>query len=250
MNPDLLSEALDQLYAAPLERFVALRRELAAQLRSSGDAAAAKRVGSAVKPSRTAWALNQVARRRPELLSALFEAWDRATATPKQSDSDQVRSSVRAYRERLAEVVHGARGVAAEVGVEFGAGQARRMGETLQALCAPGSEARASLLAGRLAQDVAVEDPFAGLAPGPLPKRREGESRERQERKERQQAINRARDRVTALEHKASEASAAAREANALARRAQSDADRAARAVAEVEQQLERARAELRALKG
>jgi hypothetical protein len=248
-KPDPLSEALDRLYGAPLERFVALRRELVASLRGSGHGAASKVVGSAVKPSRTAWALNQVACRRPELLSALFAARDRATAAQNGGDSDEVRASVRAYRERLAEVVDGARTAAAEGGMDLGAAQGRRIGETLQAACAAGSEARADLLAGRLSQDVALEDPFAGLAPGPMAKGHKEEGGERQERQARQRAMDKARDQVATLEHKGAEARAAARQASALARRAQLEAERAARAAAEAEQELERARAEWQRLK-
>jgi hypothetical protein len=247
-KPDPLSEALDRLYGAPLERFVALRRELVASLRGSGDAAASKVVGSAVKPSRTAWALNQIARRRPELLSALFAARDRATAAQNRGDSDELRGCVRAYRERLAEVVDRARSAAAEAAMDLSAAQGRRIGETLQA-CAAGSEARAGLLAGRLSQDVALEDSFAGLGPGPVPKGHQEKGGERQARQARQRAIDQARDQVATLEHRAAEARAAARQASALARRAQSEAEDAARAAAEAEQKLERARAEWQRLK-
>jgi hypothetical protein len=252
---DAVSEALDQLYGAPLERFVPSRRELVASLRASGDIAASKLVASAEKPTRTAWALNQVARRRPELIRALFEARDRANQVQKQGDAEQVRASVREFRDRLTDAVNGAREAANETGFSFNAAQARRIAETLQAAGGAGSEARASVLAGRLAHDVGLEDPFAGLEAGPPPGRgrqdRQAQQarQERQERTERLRAIEQVRERVAALERQAAEARAAARHANALARRAQSDAERADRAVAEAEKDLDQARAELQRLR-
>ena len=252
---DAVSDALDRLYAAPLEQFVSTRRELVAALRASGELAASKVIASAEKPTRTAWALNQVARRRPELFRALFDARDRANQAQKHGDAEQVRATVREFRDRLADAVNGAREAAAETGFSFNAAQARRIAETLQAAGGAGSEARAGLLAGRLAHDVGLEDPFAGLEAGPQRGRERRDQQERQEQKaqqeraERLHAIEQARDRVATLQRQAAEARAAARHATALARRAQSEADRADRAAAEAENRLDEARAELERLR-
>jgi len=80
MPPDLLSLSLERLYAVPLEEFLALRKQLAGELRSSGDIAASRAIAAAPKPTRTAWALNQVSRRQPELPTALLRARDLAFA--------------------------------------------------------------------------------------------------------------------------------------------------------------------------
>ena len=54
MPPDALSLSLDRLYAVPLEEFLALRKQLAGELRSSGDITASKAIAAAPKPTRTA----------------------------------------------------------------------------------------------------------------------------------------------------------------------------------------------------
>ncbi len=65
---------IDELYGVPLEGFVAARDELAKELIAAGDGDEAKRVKSLRKPTATAWALNRVARERPELMAALVDA--------------------------------------------------------------------------------------------------------------------------------------------------------------------------------
>ena len=62
-------------------------KELVAALRARGEAAAAQAVAAAAKPTRTAWALNQVARARPELVEALLQA----------DSEDDFTASVRAF---------------------------------------------------------------------------------------------------------------------------------------------------------
>src|SRR3984957_9225521 len=158
---EAVAQALDRLYAAPLDAFIALRRELAASLRVKGDAEAAtasREVAAATKPSRTAWALNQVAHQRPELVRAMLEARDAAASTQKRGEGDSIRVAVREYRSRMTEVTHAARDVLAAAGFGVTASQLRRMGETLAAASVEGSEARAQLAAGRLTVDVGLED--------------------------------------------------------------------------------------------
>jgi hypothetical protein len=166
--PDALTAALDRLFAAPFDEFVALRREIALGLRKGGDAAAGRTVAAFAKPSRTAWALNQVARRHPALVTQALDAWATAAAAPKAGDADDVRATARAFRERMADVVQAAEGVAREDGSALNVVQGRRIAATLQAI-AGGADAaaRERLVAGRLAADVDVDDPFAGLEVGP-----------------------------------------------------------------------------------
>jgi hypothetical protein len=72
-----VEEGIDRLYELAPEEFVAARGELAKRLRGEGDAAAAKRVAALRRPTVAAWAVNQAARRRPELVRDLLEAGDR-----------------------------------------------------------------------------------------------------------------------------------------------------------------------------
>lgn len=240
-----LEEALERLYAASLDEFMALRRELVAQLKGAGDAAAARRVAETSKPTRTAWALNQVARRRPAVVRAVFEAWATASAAQKEGDAAALRETSRAYRDAVAAASKAAREALVDAGMDANAMQLRRMGETLQAACAEDSPARARLLAGRLHEDADQEDPLAGMEGEAAPRERERTGGERGREREREREIAAARKRVEALEKEASKARAAAREAEVRADRARDEADRARRAVGEVERELEAARAGL-----
>src|SRR5579862_5078481 len=71
--PELPAQA-EELYALPLEEFTEARNNMAAELRKSGDKAAADAVKGLEKPSITAWALNQVRRRQPEVVTTLLAA--------------------------------------------------------------------------------------------------------------------------------------------------------------------------------
>ncbi|HEY9265164.1 MAG TPA: hypothetical protein VIQ11_11210, partial [Mycobacterium sp.] len=53
-----LDDALDELYAARPQDFTALRTELAAKAKGSGDAEAAKRISASRKPTTAAWVVN------------------------------------------------------------------------------------------------------------------------------------------------------------------------------------------------
>ncbi len=245
MPPDPLAPSLERLYAVPLEEFLALRKQLAAELRASGDVAASKAIAAAPKPTRTAWALNQVSRRQPELPRALLRARDLAFA-PASGEADGVRQASRDYRERLGDIVRAARQLLSEGGTELNANQARRMTETLQAACSEEGEARTQLLGGTLARDLEADDPLAMLAAsgaGPTRRGRDPavarrQEEERQQREHRTQAVAAARAKVAELE-------GLAREALARLRTAQTEAERARRATDEADARLAEAREKL-----
>jgi hypothetical protein len=166
--------ALDGLFAAPFDDFVPRRRELAAALRAAGDVASSRLVAAASKPSRTAWALNQVARRRPDLVAAAFEARAKAATAQAEGEAEALRATARAYRDRLADLVQAAADAVREDGGELTVAQGRRISATVQAVAgADGAEMREAVLAGRLVADVDVDDPFGGLELGPVRESRE-----------------------------------------------------------------------------
>jgi hypothetical protein len=254
-----VADAVDRLYAAPLDEFVARRKELASALRAAGDVAGSKVVAAASKPSRTAWALNQVARRRPELVRAVFEARTRAASA--QASSQDLRAMAHAFRERLAELVQAAGEAAREDGTELTIAQGRRISASVQAAAgAEDAEVRERLIAGRLVADIDVDDPFAGFEVGPPREKPAHHERERQpdprelekarQREQERQAreLEKARAKVAALEEEAREARAAARDAEVAARRAQAEAERLRRTVEAVEKKLSDAKGELRNL--
>jgi colicin import membrane protein len=261
---DALSGALDRLYAVPLETFVVTRRALADELRAQGDTRASQAVAAAAKPTRTDWALNQVARTKPALVRSLIEARDAAAQAQARGDADELRAATREYRSRVADVVREVRATLEEAHAQASLAQLRRIGETLQAATAEHSDARGRLLRGQLVRDVDIDDPFAGLIAGPASSRQleppaparstshQELARKRaaeRERAQRQAAQQAAAERVAELEEAARRARAAAREAETASVRAHDEAQRARREADQAEAHLQKAREELRAIR-
>jgi hypothetical protein len=82
MANDRLSDALDALFSAPLEKFIETREALVKELRAAGDKDAATTVKAQHKPTVAAHALNQLARAAGPELDKLFAA-SRQLATGK-----------------------------------------------------------------------------------------------------------------------------------------------------------------------
>jgi hypothetical protein len=255
-----LNAALDELYAAPFDSFVSLRRELSVRLRGSGNASAARLIAQAAKPTRTAWALNQVARAHPDIIAAIVRLREAAATEQKTGDAQTIRDGVRRYRDAVGVAVRAVRSTLAADGVALSPAQARRLSETVQALSTDESE-REKLASGRLTRDVEVEDLFAGvevsevarhpIERGPVryvkgstgdaeaARTREAERlRVEREREERERAVEEARAQVTALERAVDDARKISTDAEREARRAQYDSDKAARSLAELERKL------------
>jgi hypothetical protein len=249
------ADALARLYGAPLEDFVTLRGTLAAALRASGDAAGAREVLAAKKPSRTSWALNQVARRHPDALRAALGAHAAATQAQSAATGEAMRDTSRAFRDRLGDVIKRCAEILAEAGANLSPGQARRLGETLRAALGDTGESRRRLLAGQLIDDVEVEDPFAGLPEAPAKRANTGDAKPKagdaarakeeaaaRAREARERAIGEARRKVAGLEEEARQAREAAQRAEAIAAHARAEADRARRVAAAAEERLASAR--------
>jgi hypothetical protein len=253
------ADAIDRLYAGPLESFVALRRELAGELRADGDIAGSREVAAAKKPSRRTWALNQVARRHPESLKAVMDAHAAAVAAHAHGDAMSVRETARGFREALAEVVKQSAELVAAANARMTAALAREMSETVRAALAGDPETRKLLFAGRLADDIDADEPFAGVevgtadgeksaAPSKEAQRRSAAAHDRERQRAQREhdlAIEAARRRLAALEQEAALARDAAKQTEIAAKRAQADADRARRALDVLNERLNAARREL-----
>jgi hypothetical protein len=96
-----LETALDELYGVDPSEFVAVRKRLSASLRSAGEKDAAKELQAARRPSTSAWALNQVARRQPQLVESLLDASRAlfAAQTRGSNKPDVLRDAIREHRE-------------------------------------------------------------------------------------------------------------------------------------------------------
>src|SRR5436190_9472563 len=95
-DPDLRSS---RLYAVPLEEFTAARNALAAELKAEGDTEGAAAVKALRKPSRAAWAVNQLVRSEPELVDALMGAGGELRQAHRQAASGKGAAQLRAAAE-------------------------------------------------------------------------------------------------------------------------------------------------------
>jgi len=128
-------EAADpaELYAVEPAEFTAARNAMAKRLKAEGRAEEAAEVSRRRRPTPTAWALNQVARRRPDLLEALAAAGGRlrqASAAAVGGDRSGLAEAQAAERAAVRATVDAA--------VEFLGARAtdaarRKLGDTLRA---------------------------------------------------------------------------------------------------------------------
>ena len=113
-------DAVDRLYRLPPDEFVAARDELARQLRTSGERGQAADVKGLRRPSVAAWALNQVARQRPDDIEALVEIADELRRAQEQAltggDADDLRKVSRRRRELVSQLTETATTVLARTG--------------------------------------------------------------------------------------------------------------------------------------
>ncbi len=146
----------DALFQAPLAEFTSARNALAARLKKNGDAAAAERVKTLGKPSISAWVANQLYWRHRTAFDRLFAAGDRfrsAQAAQLAGKSADLRGSLDARREALADLTKHAASILGDAGHPSSPDTMRRVMTTLEALATYGEQPEAPQ-AGRLTADV------------------------------------------------------------------------------------------------
>jgi hypothetical protein len=147
---------IDALFQAPLADFTAARNALAAKLKKDGDATDADRVKALGKPSISAWVANQLYWRHGKAFERLFAAGDqfrKAQAAQLAGKRADLRASLDARREALAELTKHAGDILREAGHPASPDAMRRIMTTLEALATYGEQPEAPQ-AGRLTADV------------------------------------------------------------------------------------------------
>ena len=96
---ELLSEAAAELYACDLAAFAERRTALAARARAAGEASAAKQIAALRKPTRSAWAINQLVRADPSVPSRLAALGDELRAAEAELDGEKIRELSLARRQ-------------------------------------------------------------------------------------------------------------------------------------------------------
>ncbi|HET9140653.1 hypothetical protein [Actinophytocola sp.] len=92
MSGTELGSAVQELYAAPREEFIALRKELARRARAAGAAQVAAEIDKLAKPTTAAWVANQLARTDPAEVTALAELGDALREAHERLDGGQIRT--------------------------------------------------------------------------------------------------------------------------------------------------------------
>ena len=174
---DDLDQAVDELYALPLEEFVAERDARAKRIRAGGDRELAGRVAALQKPTVAAWLLNQLARQRPEAVDQLVSLGADLRAVQQNLDGDQLRALGRRRQQLVRAFVREAGQLAAELGRPLSGATASQVEDSLRAAVAD-EGAGAALLAGRLAAPLSYVGMGEVVASAPAPPAKEAETDE------------------------------------------------------------------------
>ena len=100
----LVRQAVDELYSLDPDGFVDRRRELAAEARRGGDAAAATEIAGLRKPTRSAWTMNALARAEPDVFEPIVDVGDQLRDAEQALDGQRMRELSSRRRELIADI--------------------------------------------------------------------------------------------------------------------------------------------------
>lgn len=152
-----MEKEIERLYGEPLDKFTAARDALARDLRKSGDKAVADEVKALRKPTVSAWAINQLARRERMKIRSLLVAGEKLRSAHADllggGRPDELRQASDAERKAIAHLVASAAALLSQAGHTVTESTLDRIATTLQA-AAVDEEGRALLEQGRLTRDL------------------------------------------------------------------------------------------------
>jgi hypothetical protein len=165
-----LENDVDVLFKVALNEFISARKTLSARLKQGGNAAEADRVRALVKPSITAWAVNQLYWKHQEDFDRLIETGQRfrqAQTSRSAGKMTDMRVSLDERREVLSELSKLAEALLRDAGHNPSLDILRRISTTLEAMSAYASLPD-GLRPGRLTHDVDPPgfDSLASFVPG------------------------------------------------------------------------------------
>ncbi|MFT7624398.1 MAG: hypothetical protein ACI9WU_003585 [Myxococcota bacterium] len=155
-----LSRIEEALFRLPLEEFIAARKALAGQLKASGQAAEAKRIEALIKPSLSAWAVNQIHWQHPAVLARLVRTSD--VLRDGWLDPGVRAQATRDRRAALQSAVAKASTLLEEAGHGTAQNTMRRVSTTLQTIASSGNHPDVGFLARDL--EAAGFDALADMA--------------------------------------------------------------------------------------
>ena len=226
----MMTDRQAELFAAPLDEFVATRNRIAKELRSEGDDALAAEVAALRKPTTVVWGLDQLARAAPDLLEALGNAHDALRGAGSVADVRQ------ASDERLrlvAQMVERAADVLEEAGLGATESTKERMARTLMATASDPS-AEEALRQGRLTTELEPSGFGEGALIAAAPASESKPAR-----------TNKADARIAALSGEVAHLEEELSHSEKESREARRQADRAERAVEAARRRLDQKKAQL-----
>jgi hypothetical protein len=232
-----LDQALDELYAADPEEFVAERKRLAKGLKSEGHTEDAAHVTKVRKPTVAAWAMNRLARDQRRDVDLLLDSGHRmrtAQAGVLRGDARETfEQAQRIERDTIGRLVREAEQLLAERG-GASATVLEQIAASLHA-AAVSEGGRALLAAGRFTQPLTLEgfNALAGLAPPPSKRAAKPKpSRSTEQLKQARAELTEAKKRLRTAER-------TAHEAHRLAAHADAEVEAAEDAVRDAERRLQ-----------
>lgn len=224
-----LDSVVDELYGAPREEFITLRKQHAKAARAAGDTSVATEIDKLAKPTTAAWIANQLARSSAEEVRELAALGDELRAAHDKLDGAKIKELTGQRTEQIRGLVR----LAGEIGDGLTESVTRELEDIFTRVVAD-SEVAAALVAGRMTSAKG----FAPMSGWPSVSPSVSEPTSRPEKKPAGRGKDAAREKAkAALE----EARAAVKEAEA----ARADDERA---LADAESAVDEAAAEVKRL--
>jgi DNA repair exonuclease SbcCD ATPase subunit len=232
-----LDEAIDHLYAADLDAFVAERARIARELREAGDGSASEHVAKLKKPTVAAWALNRLARERRRDVDLLLDAGHRLRQAQEGvvggADRESFEKAQTTERDALRRLTQQASQLLGGASPQV----LSQISGTLRA-AAVSEEGRELLARGRFTTPLEAEgfDVF-----GALPASRPARTKKQDRAKQANDELKKARERLRELEQKAKAAERDAERLKGEWKKSERAAESARVAVAAAQRELTQA---------
>ncbi|WGW13586.1 hypothetical protein LWF01_07470 [Saxibacter everestensis] len=128
-----LAEVADELYALLPEEFTATRNERAKAARAAGDKELVQQIRGLPKPSKDAWVVNMLSRRRAEDIARVLELGATFREAQQDADRDELRELNRQRNQLVGALAKQARRLAGELGHDLSETTVTDVEQTLRA---------------------------------------------------------------------------------------------------------------------
>jgi hypothetical protein len=242
---------LEALYALPRDDFIPSRTELARRLKAAGRSDEAARVAKLRKPTVTAWAVNQLARKEARTLGELVEAGEHLKKA--QRSGKDLRTAAATRRRLIDRLVQSAAAILVEAGHGDSPSALQGVAYSLEAI-ATDADTLDQVRRGVLEKELPAPAGFGGMAGLQLVPEQEGEEEPRPKGRRpappkvdprARQKVDRLTGQAETAEEEARSLADAAAKAERAAIRARNDAQRAEDRARKARERADRAAAEL-----